>query len=59
MSRPTPAPTDWQRIMAFAEDGYGWEDIVVIMRERARVLKYRPTWTTDQVRRYVLKGRIH
>ena len=55
MPRSAPVPTDWQRIMALAADGLGWEDIVVIMRERARVLKYGPTWTPEQIRRYVLK----
>lgn len=54
MPAPAPEPTDWQRIMALAADGYGWEDIVVLMRRRAKALKQRPTWTIDQVRRYVL-----
>jgi glycerol-3-phosphate cytidylyltransferase-like family protein len=48
---------DWQLIEALAKDGYGWEDIVVILRQEAsRGRRPRTTVTPEQIRNYVIKG---
>jgi hypothetical protein len=49
--RPT---TDWQRVEALKRDGYGWEDIVVILRDEAIRGRRAVTVTPEQIRTYII-----
>jgi hypothetical protein len=51
--RPT---TDWQRVEALKRDGYGLEDIVVILRDEAIRGRRAVTVTPEQIRTYIIRG---
>lgn len=54
--KPKPKATDWMRLVALTKDHYGWEDIVVILRDIARREGRVPAWTANEIRNYVLRG---